>query len=55
MLDCSWLLSDDAKIIIDAINLATPSDTEILFMGFCPDADIDNRLDIEWREKGICT
>jgi len=46
---------DDAKIIIDAINFATPSDKEILFMGFCPDANIENRLDIEWREKGICT
>jgi len=46
---------DEAKAIIEAINIATPSDTYILFMGFCPDANIENRLDIEWREKGICT
>jgi len=46
---------DDAKIIIDAINLSRPSDKEILFMGFCPDGNIENRLDIEWCEKGICT
>ena len=24
-------------------------------MGFCPGATIENRLDIEWKEKGICT
>ena len=46
---------DDAKIIVDAISIATPKDKEILFMGFCPDANIENRLDIEWREKGVCT
>lgn len=45
----------DAAVIIDAITIATPSDKEILFMGFCPDANIENRLDIEWRDKGICT
>ena len=46
---------DEAKVIIEAINIATPSDTYILFMGFCPDANIANRLDLEWREKSICT
>lgn len=46
---------DEAKVIVDAITIATPSDTYILFMGFCPDANLANRLDIEWREKGICT
>jgi len=46
---------DEAKIIIDTITIATPKDKEILFMGFCPDANIENRLDIEWREKGTCT
>ena len=46
---------DEAKTIIDAIQIATPSDTYILFMGFCPDANSENRLDFEWREKGICT
>jgi hypothetical protein len=24
-------------------------------MGFCPGADFDNRLDIEWRQRNICT
>lgn len=44
----------DAKSVLSAINIATPADSYILFMGFCPDADINNRLDIEWKEKGIC-
>ena len=44
----------DAKTVLSAINMATPADSYILFMGFCPDADSDNRLDIEWKEKGIC-
>jgi len=46
---------NDAKIIMDAINVPTPSYTEILFMGFCPGRTIDNREDAMWREKGICT
>lgn len=44
----------DAKHVIDAINNATPADSYILFMGFCPDANFNNRLDIEWKGKGIC-
>ena len=24
-------------------------------MGFCPSADINNRLDIEWKRLGVCT
>jgi len=46
---------DEAIQVISAIDVAKPSDTYILFMGFCPDADINNRLDIEWKAKGICT
>lgn len=45
---------EDAQAVIDAINISVPSDDYILFMGFCPDADSDNRLDVEWKEKGIC-
>ncbi|MBB6054501.1 hypothetical protein [Tolumonas osonensis] len=44
----------DAIHVINAIHQATPADAYILFMGFCPSADIHNRLDIEWRQKGIC-
>lgn len=44
----------EALDVINAINVAVPSDRYVLFMGFCPDADFDNRLDMEWKEKGIC-
>lgn len=44
----------DASYVLDAINNATPADSYILFMGFCPSADFSERLDIEWREKEIC-
>lgn len=44
----------DAKEVLSAINIAKPVDSYVLFMGFCPDADVNNRLDIEWKEKGIC-
>jgi hypothetical protein len=45
----------EAKIVIDAIDLASPSDKSMVFMGFCPDADFGNRLDTEWKANGICT
>lgn len=44
----------DAKIVIDEISKAVPADQYILFMGFCPDADVSNRLDVVWKKKGIC-
>lgn len=46
---------EEAMEVVSAIDVAKPSDTYILFMGFCPDADIGNRLDIEWKAQGICT
>jgi len=45
----------DAQSVIDAIHISVPSDKYVLFMGFCPDADVGNRLDVEWKEKGVCT
>jgi hypothetical protein len=45
----------DAAQVIAAIDEATPSDREMIFMGFCPAADIANRLDIEWKARGVCT
>lgn len=45
----------DAAGVIAEIDQATPSDREIIFMGFCPGADVANRLDFEWKAKGICT
>ncbi|MES1979708.1 MAG: hypothetical protein V4451_16840 [Pseudomonadota bacterium] len=45
----------DTAVILQAIDSAVARDTGIIFMGFCPNAEIANRLDTEWREKGICT
>jgi hypothetical protein len=44
----------EAKYVLDAINNAAPTDSFILFMGFCPGGNFSNRLDIEWKEQGIC-
>jgi len=44
-----------AAAVIAEIDMATPVDKTIVFMGFCPDANFDNRLDIAWKEQGICT
>jgi len=41
--------------IIELIDKAIPEDKNIAFMGFCPSADIKNRLDKEWKSQGICT
>lgn len=45
----------EASEVIKAIDEAVPTDTSIVFMGFCPGASFENRLDIEWKEKGVCT
>ena len=46
---------EDARSLLNEIDRATPRDTYIVFMGFCPGADMANRLDIEWRRDGVCT
>ena len=45
----------DAAAVIAEIDTATPTDKSIVFMGFCPGADFNKRLDIEWKKEGICT
>lgn len=39
----------DAQTVLDEIDLASPADKEIVFMGFCPDADSNcwRRLNID--------
>ena len=44
---------DDAKAVLSAIGVAAPKDTYILFMGFCPNGDINNRQDTEWKKDGV--
>ena len=45
-----------AQEVIDAINLKAVPELEAyyVFMGFCPGADLENRLDDKWTEEGIC-
>ncbi|OFC71992.1 hypothetical protein [Alteromonas confluentis] len=45
---------EDARVVLEAINGSTPSDGYILFMGFCPNADFNQREDIEWKREGTC-
>lgn len=45
----------DAAAVLAAIDEAEPLDDFIVFMGFCPGASLENRLDVEWKQKGICT
>lgn len=45
----------DAQAVLDEIDRATPADRYVVFMGFCPGADFENRLDVGWREQGVCT
>lgn len=45
---------EEARHVLAAMDYAVPNDEYILFMGFCPDATIAGRLDIEWKQQGIC-
>jgi hypothetical protein len=45
----------DAIFLLEAIAQARPKDLYYVFMGFCPNADMNNRRDIEWRKQGRCT
>ena len=45
----------DAKLVLDELDQGKPSDEKYVFMGFCPGASVENRLDKDWKEKGICT
>jgi len=45
---------DSARNLLEAIRTIEMPDPYYLFMGFCPNGLLANRLDNEWREKGIC-
>lgn len=45
----------DAKAVLLALDRAVAKDAYIVFMGFCPAADLANRRDTQWREEGVCT
>src|SRR6266513_2931810 len=45
----------EARLVLTEIDHAAPTDTYVVFMGFCPNANINNRLDVEWKRLGVCT
>jgi hypothetical protein len=45
----------DAQAVLLALDSAVAKDVYIIFMGFCPNAELVNRLDTKWREQGLCT
>ena len=47
--------NSEAQFVLEAIEQARPKDLYYVFMGFCPNADMSNRRDVEWREQGRCT
>lgn len=44
-----------ASQVIEIIDNTMPKDKEFVFMGFCPNGEFINRLDIEWKQNGVCT
>ena len=45
----------EAALVLDAIRQAKPRDLYCVFMGFCANADLSNRMDGKWREQGNCS
>jgi hypothetical protein len=45
----------EAALVLEAIRQAKPRDLYHVFMGFCPNADLSNRVDGKWRQQGICS
>lgn len=44
-----------ASEVVQIIDKTIPKDKEFIFMGFCPNGEFVNRLDIEWRRDENCT
>lgn len=45
----------DAGSVLRALDNAIARDWRIVFMGFCPNGELANRVDGRWRAEGICT
>lgn len=45
----------EAHTVLQALDSAVAKDAGIVFMGFCPNRELANRLDKEWKRLGICT
>jgi hypothetical protein len=46
---------EEARLVLQALDGAVAKDSGIIFMGFCPNGELANRLDYQWKEQGICT
>ncbi|MGJ7565260.1 hypothetical protein ACSFBM_15515 [Variovorax sp. GB1R11] len=46
---------NDSHLVLLALDNAVAKDSGIVFMGFCPNGDLTNRLDDEWKQSGTCT
>jgi len=46
---------EEARLVLQALDCAVAKDSGIIFMGFCPNGELANRLDDQWKERGICT
>lgn len=46
---------EEARLVLQALDSAVAKDSGIIFMGFCPNGEIANRLDMQWKQNGICT
>lgn len=45
----------DAHEVLAALKHARCVELEYVFLGFCPNARLDERLDLQWREAGHCS
>ena len=41
--------------VLEALRQAKPQDLYYAFIAFCPNADVNSRVDGIWREQGICS
>jgi hypothetical protein len=46
---------EEARLVLQALDCAVAKDSGIIFMGFCPNGELANRLDEQWKEHGTCT
>ena len=46
---------EDARSVLQALDHAVARDWRIVFMGFCPNGELANRVDGRWRAEGTCT
>ena len=46
---------EQARTVLQTIDSAIARDHGIVFMGFCPNGELSNRVDGYWKANGLCT